>query len=206
MGIKAEKIYFYPLFMYRRKNSLRLKRWDYSNNGWYFVTIFVQNGVLMFGEVVRGVMESNESGKLVYQAWKELPKSYPTIAIDEFVIMPNHMHGIIINKNPVGEPLVGTQPRSTQSRSTQSRSTQFMGITKSHNHYSNVSNIIGAYKSITTNGYIRNVKQNNWKPFQKRIWQRSFHDHIIQDEPDLHRIRTYIQNNPQNWECGCDDQ
>ena len=92
---------------YRRK-SLRLKHYDYAQEGHYFITIVVQNREHLFGEIVEGEMVLNEAGRMIHTLWYEIPHDFENIKLHSFVIMPNHIHGII-EMSTVGVPLVGTQ-------------------------------------------------------------------------------------------------
>lgn len=168
------------------RRSIRLKEYDYSLEGMYCITICVNNRECLFGEIVNEEMVLNESGCMAKKVWLSLPERFPEIRVDEFIIMPNHMHGIIIidRENvgaiPCGCPetgRAGTRPAPTK-----------------------IGNVIGAFKSLTTNEYIRNVHQNNWKPFEKKLWQRNYYEQIIRNEEELNRIREYIVNNPISWE------
>ncbi len=180
-----------PLKHHRR--SIRLKGYDYSSPGAYFVTICVERREHRLGEIVDGVMRLNDAGRMVQAAWQALPGRFPNIRLDEFVIMPNHVHGIIvITVTSVGATLgvapdgvapadrAGTSPAPPPGRPT-------------------LGNIVGAFKSITTDEYIRGVKFAGWPPFVKRIWQRDYWDRILPDERALNIVRRYIQNNPRNW-------
>ena len=161
------------------RRSIRLPGYDYSQNGAYFITICIQDKESLFGEIADGEMKLNEFGNIVHDIWKSLPKRF-SVMLDAFQIMPNHIHMII---QTVGAPLVvahssraGIKPAPT------------------------VGDIIGAYKSLTTHKYIMGVKNDGWKSFEKRLWQRNYYEHIIRDDGDLQRIREYIKSNPNNWE------
>ena len=101
--------------------------------------------------------------------WLDLRKRFDDICLHEFVVMPNHIHGII----------------EITSKDT------------------NLGGIIGAYKSITTNKYIKGVRENNWKPFDYRLWQRNYYEHVIRNEISHLQINDYIKYNPEKW---CDDK
>lgn len=88
------------------RRSIRLKHYDYSTPGHYFVTICLQNRACLLGNIVAGQMHLNDAGHMVQKNWIDLPQRFPHIALDEFVIMPNHFHGIVALHNPVGAPLV----------------------------------------------------------------------------------------------------
>lgn len=129
---------------------------------------------------VRPNIALNEIGLMIKSIWEQIPGHYPGIEIDEFVIMPNHMHGIIVI---VGAPLVGAR----REQRTGTRPAPTLG------------NIIGAFKSITTNEYSLGVKKHNWQPFVGKFWQRNYYEHIIRNDTELNKIREYIQNNSLNW-------
>ena len=174
------------------RRSIRLKGYDYSKEGAYFITICTQNRECLFGKVTNGEMILNEAGEMIKKWWLELQNKFINFELDKFVIMPNHFHGIIViqNKNPpVGAPLVGAQSSS-------------QGQPQGHAPTAgkNVGQFIGAFKSLTTNEYIRGVKSGKYPPFEKRIWQRNYHEHIIRNEKSYEKIYNYIKHNPEKWE------
>ncbi len=166
-----------------RRRSLRLQGFDYSKEGAYFVTICTQNRALLFGDVVDGKMCLKDVGRMVQTVWDELPARCPGAYLDAFVVMPNHIHGIIT----VGAPLVGAQEGTSDDGAT-TRVAPTVG------------NIMGAFKSIATNEYIRGVTNGFWPPFLGRLWQRNYYEHVIRSEESLNRIRAYIATNPLRWE------
>lgn len=96
-----------------RSTSTRLKHWDYSDNGWYFITICTQNKEHFFGEVIDGEMVLSQIGKIADKFWKEIPNHFKNVILDNHVIMPNHTHGIIIiNNQPVETPYTGVYPNT----------------------------------------------------------------------------------------------
>ena len=155
------------------RRSIRLKEYDYSQAGAYYVTINLQNRECLFGEIVDSEMILNEAGIMIIEQWKALLERFPNIELDIYQIMPNHFHGIIVI---VGATLVVAQESNPT-----------------------LGNIIGAFKSITTHKYIKGVDNKNWAQFYKRLWQRNYYEHVVRDEKDLNRIRDYIQSNPANW-------
>ena len=173
----------------KNRKSIRLKEFDYSEPGDYFITICVDDRSCLFGEIVDSEMILNEAGKMISKWWLELKDKFSNVYLDEFIIMPNHIHGILTilceedNSSTVGEPLCGLPENG-----------------RPHRAAPTISDIIDWFKTMTTNQYIRNVKINGWKPFNKQIWQRSFHDHIIRNDYDLEEIRTYIISNPAIWD------
>ena len=176
-----------------RRQSTRLKGFDYAQVGAYFVTIVTQDRLCLFGYVAEDKMFLNQAGELIEAIWGELPSRYPEIHLDSFVVMPNHVHGIIVIGRPVGVPLVGTQ-NDTDSRTLDAdlRATTRVAPT--------LGDIVGAFKSITTVGYARRVRSGEWDRFHRRLWQRNYYEHVIRDSDELNRAREYITNNPLKWE------
>ena len=163
---------------YPQRKSPRLKDYDYAQNGAYFVTICTQNRVNLCGQIAEdGVMQLNKYGESVWKCWNDLPNHYENIELDVFVVMPNHIHGIIlINDISVRE---GFKPSPTNP----AFRTQH-GLTE----------IIRALKTFSSR-YI-NEKRNK-KGIS--VWQRSFHDHIIRNETELTKLREYVLYNPSLW-------
>ena len=190
----------------RNRRSIRLKGYDYSSPGAYFVTIVTQARLCMFGDVVEDKMCLNDAGAMAKAVWEALPRRFPAVEIDELVIMPNHIHAIITINEPDATPSVGASLVDAQNAiRAPSNATPSVGASlvdaQNANHMRGVSlaEIIGAYKSITTVEYVRSVNLNGWQPFHGRLWQRSYYDRIIRDECELHRAREYIVNNPLKW-------
>lgn len=169
-------------FNNRNRRSIRLTGYDYSQAGYYFVTMCVDNRELSLGEIKDGRMVLNDAGFMVQTVWGEIPKYYGGIGIDIFQIMPNHIHGIItVGAGPCACPKNDKgQPRGVAP-------TLALG------------DVAGRFKSFTTTKYIDGVKNNNWPAFNKCFWQRNYYEHVIRDDNDLNRIREYIVNNPAKW-------
>ncbi|MGH7909725.1 MAG: transposase, partial [Thermodesulfobacteriota bacterium] len=149
-----------------------------SQNGYYFVTICTKNREEWFGEFESGKMILNKFGKIAKNFWIEIPKHFKNVGLDEFIVMPNHIHGIvIIVGNAYPSTKLGTGMRSLQNR------TKVL-----------LSRIIQQYKSSVMREI--NSLQNDFY-FQ---WHKSFYDHIIRNEKTLNNIREYITNNPLKWE------
>jgi len=180
---------FNPDIHHRR--SIRLKDYDYSQAGAYFVTICTKDKECMFGVIEDAQMEFNDAGKMVQNVWHELPGRFPEILLDEFIIMPNHLHGIV---SIVGAPLVGAQIPEVGARILEedragTRPAPTLG------------DIISVFKSITTHLYTEGVMQQRWQHFNGKLWQRNYYEHIIRSEIELNKIREYIINNVLNWEA-----
>jgi putative transposase len=164
------------------RRSIRLEGYDYAQDGGYFVTICVFERKHLFGNVVDGEMILNEIGKLVKFTWLDLPRHNKNVELDEYIIMPNHIHGIIIISGaglPQGAGLerAGLEPAPTD--------------TAGHG----LSEIVRQFKTFSA----KRVNQIN-NTAGTRLWQRNYYEHIIRNENDLLQIREYINNNPYNWE------
>lgn len=176
------------------RRSIRLKGYDYSQSGYYFVTICVQNHDCLFGGCSNGVMHLNAAGEMVVRVLLSLIERFPTIKIESFVVMPNHIHFII---QFVGTGLVPAQGvPDTQEGATTDGATTRVAPTK----VPTLGDVVGAFKSITTHQYTVGVKEEDWQAFNGRLWQRNYYEHIIRNERGLNVIREYVQNNPIVWE------
>ena len=173
----------------RLRRSIRLRGYDYSQAGAYFVTIVCQGRVCLFGDVAGEEMQLNDAGGMVQQVWQDLPDRYSGINMDEFIVMPNHIHGVINFVHPVGAPLVGAQGASRESNP---RATTRVAPT--------LGNVVGAFKSLTTVEYVRGVKSLGWPQFSGKLWQRNYFEHVLRSEDSLTKIRQYIRDNPLRWE------
>lgn len=166
------------------RRSIRLKGYDYSQEGVYFVTICVQERECLFGEVVTGEMVMNEAGARVQAVWDELPCHYPQVRLYAFAIMPNHVHGIVAL--PVGARFIAPKfiaPSSTIAPKS---------ITP--NPAPTVGEIVRGFKARCTRA-INQMRNTRGVP----VWQRNYYEHIIRDEADYTRIAEYISTNPQRW-------
>jgi len=161
-----------------QRRSIRLQGYDYTQAGVYFVTICTQSCACLFGEAADGEMRLNDAGQMVEQWWGKLNNKFPGLETDEYVVMPNHFHGIII--------IVGADLRVCPNPGAHTGAP--------------LPQIVQWLKTMTTNEYIRRVKSDEWHPFSGKLWQRNYFDHIIRNEESLNRIREYIMNNPAQWE------
>lgn len=164
------------------RHSIRYKGYDYSQAGAYFLTICTKDHACLCGDIIDGQLLLSDSGRMITTWWAEIENKFTNVKIDEFVVMPNHFHGIIII---VGADLC-VCPENDD-------------IEKGEHAGSPLPRIVQWFKTMTTNEYIRNVKQNNWPPFNGKLWQRNYYDHVMRNEDELNRIREYIINNPLKW-------
>ena len=272
------------------RRSIRLKGYDYSQSGAYFVTLCTQNRECLFGDIQNGVIRLNDAGWMVWHWYAALSKKFTDIECDEFVCMPNHVHFIVVNVgahdvgadrcvcpgsdanirprswsswsehgcNPrgehVGSPLrhpqitgtpvgadrcvcpvpyhdirpgfrsepTGCNPRGEHAGSPlHHQQTIGVGVgadrcvcpgscpdlsgehgcnPRGEHAGSPLHRVVQWFKTMSTNEYIRGVKQNGWPPFSAKLWQRNYWEHVVRNETELDRIRAYIRNNPARWQ------
>lgn len=154
-----------------RRRLLRYPGYDYTQPGSYFVTACVHDRLSLFGDIVGADMRPNAAGLTVVSWWNRIPDKFRFVALDAFVVMPNHVHGIIMNEATAKPP---------------------EGL-------ADLGRIVAWFKTMTTNAYIRGVADDGWRPFSRRLWQRNYYEHIVRNEDDLNRIRDYIAMNPAKW-------
>ena len=167
------------------RRSIRLKSYDYAHMGAYFVTMVTQGRVCLFGGVRDGQMQWSEYGGMVHHQWHELPKHYAHLALDAFVVMPNHVHGIIVLTG--GDPAVATAMAVVGAGLKPAPTVPRIG-----RH--GLSEIVRAFKTFSA----RRINAHRNAPGVP-VWQRNYYEHIIRNEESLNRIRQYITDNPLQW-------
>jgi len=180
--------------MKKKRKKLRLQNYDYSQNGMYFVTICTHNKKCFFGRVEDNKMKLNLAGKIIDKWWIELENKFDIIS-HEYVIMPNHIHGIIEINNNACDNVVADLCVSQNAKKE-----EHVQQGQTHRSVPTISTMIQWFKTMTTNEYIKNVKMGKLPPFDKKIWQRSYYDHIIRKEESLQKIQEYIIINPSEWQ------
>ena len=200
-----------PQIHHRR--SIRLKGYDYSQAGAYFITICCQDRECRFGKIENDEMILNKYGQIAYDEWLKLPERFSNFELDVFQIMPNHMHGIIVLNDVMvnGQPQQKGQPQGIAP--TVAESNVGAGFTPAHHTETiktnaTVGDIVGAYKSLVANGCL-DIHKQKWAgvnratarvtPTMGKIWQRNYHEHIIRNEQSNQTISNYIINNPSKW-------
>ncbi|WP_417914683.1 transposase [Candidatus Electronema sp. JM] len=166
-----------------RRRSIRLIGYDYTSAGAYFITICASGKECLFGAVENGQMRLNDAGHIAEQCWRDIPLHFPHAALDEFAVMPNHVHGIVV----LDHFRIGTACRApTKMATTEQFGRPVAG---------SISTVVRSFKSAVT--HHRNKLHGT---IGEKIWQRNFYEHIIRNETELNGIREYIQNNPAQWE------
>ncbi len=156
------------------RRHTRLPGWDYRSPGPYAITVCTQHREWFFGEVTGGRVIHNAAGAMVVAVWREMATEFPRVALDAFVLMPNHLHAIV---HLSSEGLIGNPT---------------------------LSDVVQRFKSITTARYSTGVHEHGWEPYDRRLWQSSCFEHIVRGEADLDRCRRYIAANPANWDTDRD--
>lgn len=186
------------LSTYNRR-SIRLRGYDYSQEGCYFVTICCQDKIHRFGTIAEKKMMLNEYGKIAFTQWYKLQDRFINVQVDVFQIMPNHIHGIIVLINPVGVGLAPTQNTqlTIQQPNMSIRAEVNPAPTNIQNH-NTIGDIVGTYKSLVAYECLKIYKTNHQT--MGKLWQRNYYEHIIRDEQSYYAIAEYIENNPSNWD------
>ncbi len=211
------------------RRSIRLRGYDYATTNPYFVTICIHRGVPLLGEVIDREMRLNLAGQMAEKWWNKLVEKFPQTLTDTVRIMPNHLHAVfvivgsgldVVPKFGIGleeldfdgaeknEGIVGslryervseggrTGPplHSRNASVSRNASGELSGSARP-----TLGQMIQWFKTMTTNEYIRGVRDSNWPPFAGRLWQRNYYEHIVRNEVSLNRIREYISDNPARW-------
>ena len=181
--------YYNPTIHHRR--SIRLKGYDYSQAGMYFVTICCQNHISRFGKIENGEMMMNEFGKIAYNEWYKTCDIRSNVQLDAFVVMPNHIHGIIVITDD-GRGVSHTPNNEPHTPNNDNQGNSGVCDTPLRSPSNTVGAIVRGYKSAVT-------KQLNQLGYTHSIWQRDYHEHIIRNEQSYQYIANYIINNPKKW-------
>jgi len=165
------------------RHSLRLKDYDYSSAGAYFVTLCTQNRVCLFGQVIDDEIVLNKNGKIVRDEWLRTSEIRHEIVLDEYVVMPNHFHAIILINDCRGDQLVARTDNLQVARTnTNGPKSGSIGA------------FIAGFKSVITK-HVNEIRQTPGVP----VWQRNYYEHVIRDEDELKEVRQYILTNPMKW-------
>jgi len=167
------------------RQSIRLDDYDYSQPGGYFITICTQFHKCLFGEIIDGKMVLNDAGQIARDEWLKSAEIRDEIKLNEYVIMPNHIHGIVT----ITDKLTETGERHSPLRVAGGAVSQSIG------------SLVAGYKSSVTAKMNKIRRRGEWRsPENNRIWQRNYWDHIIRNENEYSRIAQYIIDNPEKWD------
>ena len=199
---------------HRNRKSIRLQNYDYTSNGAYFITLCAATREDFFGTVLEDHMQLNDFGKIVLEEWKRSAEIRQEIVFDEFIVMPDHVHGIVMIQKP--EPLqgalvikqypVGAHDHAPLHRHTNESESKIQGVFSTNDlalHRTDnilerkprsLGSFVGGFKSAITT----HINEQRGTP-RVPVWQRNYYDHIIRNDRDLERVRSYIQTNPVRW-------
>jgi len=161
-----------------KRKSIRLKEFNYSSAGFYFVTICTDDKIHLFGKIIDNEVRLNTAGRIAQECWSEIPVHYPRVKLDVFTIMPNHVHGILIIENHANTRAQDIVPLQSQYQKTLSGS---------------IGAIVRGYKIGVSKWFQQNTQI-------KDVWQKNYYEHVIRKEESLLKIQEYILNNPASWE------
>jgi putative transposase len=154
----------------RRRKPTRLGWFDYRTPSLYHVVTCTEHNICRFGAVRDSSMHANSIGNMIEEIWEAIPENFPTVSLDASVVMPNHLHGII-----------------------------FIGLPSADTTGPSLGDIMKWFKTVTTVRYSHGVRALGWPSYDRRLWHRNYYDHIVRNDRDLDRIRSYIESNPANW-------
>jgi len=175
------------------RRSIRLKGYDYTQTGAYFITVVTHSRECLFGAIVDEVMHLNVAGEIARACWDDLPNHYPHIELDTFVVMPNHVHGIIVLTDNAGG-MVGASLKlaPTERAPTERAPTEHTPATTAKRH--GLPEIVRAFKTFSARR-INDMRNTPGVP----VWQRNYYERIVRDATELNRIRQYVIDNPKRW-------
>ena len=166
-----------------RRRSIRMPAYDYAQAGAYFVTMVAHQRQSLFGEIVDGRVVTNGYGEAVEHEWLRSSEIRPGVQLDAFVVMPNHVHGIVIIGDRVGAHSCAPLPKALLHRPPRS-----------------LGSLVAGFKSAATKR-INEIRGAPGLP----VWQRNYYEHVIRDEEELNAVRQYIVDNPARWEEDCEN-
>ena len=192
------------------RHSIRLKGYDYSQAGMYFITICVKERLCLFGNVVNAEMVLNNAGKFADECWKNIPDHFPNAVLHEYIIMPNHIHGIIELSNIIA--IVGVQNFEPLQQQNFEPQQQNFEPQRSANEFQkiipkSIGSIVRGFKIGVTKWFRENshgiqnpdLFKNAGCDLSRPIWQRNYYEHVIRNENSYQNIVKYIVNNPLKW-------
>jgi REP element-mobilizing transposase RayT len=181
-----------------QRKSIRLKGYDYSQAGLYFITICCQDRICRFGKIENDIMILNDAGKIADECWLEIPQHFPNAMLHEHIVMPNHVHGIVELTNASNVEVQNFEPLQENNPITVGAE-NFLPLQQRHNEFQKmIPRSIGSIVKGFKIGVTVRAKDFLPQPHQK-IWQRNYHEHIIRNEQSYQTISEYIMNNPAKW-------
>jgi REP element-mobilizing transposase RayT len=180
-----------PINPTQQRRTIRVRDYDYTQAGAYFITICTRNRECLWGKVVNGMVQLSETGRLVESVWLQTATVRPDIELDAYVVMPNHFHSIFFIHESPGVPGATRRVAPTKNHSAVAGKTHRPTGPKPRS----VGAVMAQFKSLVTKR-INDTRQYRGIP----VWQRNYYEHVIRDEESLNRIREYIATNAQRWD------
>jgi len=178
-----------------RRRSIRLPGYDYSQPGAYFITVCTHRRALLFGRIKETEMLLHRIGTIVAQCWQRIPQHFPTVGLDQWIVMPNHLHGIlIISDVGVSDDAVGARHASPLPAG-HAPPLQSVQLDRPTPRNLTVATIIGSFKSAATK-HVNAARRSPGAP----VWQRNYYEHIIRTPAEFEKTRKYIYDNPMLWD------
>jgi len=189
-----------------RIESIRAQWWDYGMNGAYFITICTHNREHFFGKIVQGQFVPTEMGEIAHAIWHEIPRLFPYVILGDFVVMPDHIHGILIVNKRKGEVDAEAGAEADADEDADAGETRLIASPPLHLHPQKTGGFAGNKNPMLNENISRIVRWYKGRcSFEIRkkntdfAWQSRFHDHIIRSNAAYQRISNYIINNPRRW-------
>jgi putative transposase len=179
------------------RQSNRLQDYDYASEGAYYVTICVQHRKCLFGDIVGEDMNLNDAGRMIQMTWKDIPKHLPVVHIDEFVVMPNHFHGILLIEHGSDSDIHHVFDHFAEKDWHENQGEH--EVRPYGTDENSLGRIIQVFKSLTTLAYAKGVTCQRWARFPGKLWQRNYYDRVIRNNDELGRARDYVVNNAMKW-------
>jgi putative transposase len=182
--------------LYHRQ-SMRRADHDYSGNGVYSVTIPPHDKAVLFGSVDSGVLVLNDAAQMIIREWRDLERRFQNISTDMIVVMPDHVHGILILQSACdGRNVAAHDEQPSQGRPAPNRRPGYEWAGPNDTVDIGLPRVMQAFKSITTLRYGDGVRNMGWQPFNGKVWHRNYYDHIVRSHGELDTIRSYMLHNP----------
>ena len=186
------------------RHSIRLPGYDYSQNGFYFLTICTRNRECLFGQIRNGMMFLSEIGEIVDLCWQEIPCHFPHVVVREYVIMPNHIHGIIeICNHIVGANNYSTLQRPSNTPQQPVWANNYSPLQRPSNTPMALASTRPTGTSRTVGSVVRGIKIGVTHRMGHSPWQRNYYEHIIRNTTAYQNIVQYMVQNPMKWEEDC---
>ena len=196
------------------RHSIRLKGYDYSQAGGYYITIVTSHRENLFGEMAEGEMKASGIGRIVQDCWDEIPVHFPNLDVDVFVLMPNHIHGIIFIHEKekvsadVGRGTIYRAPAFANRASTLAIHSPILGLRAPEIVHRDLASTmdkfgqptVGSLSTIVRTFKAAVTRRAGIELSSGNIWQRNYYEHVLRDQVDYERIAGYILDNPINWE------